>query len=165
VNRKPAGQVEIGEDAHYQATIREVQMPDVLKQNSVSFDGATRVLTEATAEAERLGVAVCVAVADRAGHMVAFGRMDGAPLLSAQIAQDKAYTVAAFGLPTHEWWDLVREEPALLHGMVKTDRLIIFGGGVPLAGGGETVGAVGVSGGSSEQDRQIATAGAAALTT
>jgi uncharacterized protein GlcG (DUF336 family) len=140
-------------------------MPDVLQQTSISFDGATRVLTEAMAEAGRLGVPACVAVADRAGHLVAFGRMDGAPLLSAQIAQDKAYTVSAFGLPTHQWWDLVREEPALLHGIVKTDRLIIFGGGVPLTRGGETVGAVGVSGGSSDQDHQIAAAGAAALTT
>ena len=140
-------------------------MPDVLQQTSISFDGATRVLTEAMAEAGRLGVPACVAVADRAGHLVAFGRMDGAPLLSAQIAQDKAYTVSAFGLPTHQWWDLVREEPALLHGIVKTDRLIIFGGGVPLTRGGETVGAVGVSGGSSGQDHQIAAAGAAALTT
>jgi glc operon protein GlcG len=71
--------------------------------------------------------------------------------------------VSAFGLPTHEWWDLVREEPALLHGMVKTDRLIISGGGVPLVLGDETVGAVGVSGGSSEQARHIAAAGAAPL--
>ena len=164
VNHPPADQGRISEDAHYQAMIREVLMPDVLQQKSISFDGAARVLAEATAEADRLGVAVCVAVADQAGHLVAFGRMDGAPLLSAQIAQDKAYTVSAFGLPTHEWWDLVRDEPALLHGMVKTDRLIIFGGGVPLAQGNETVGAVGVSGGSSEQDRQIAAAGAAALT-
>jgi uncharacterized protein GlcG (DUF336 family) len=140
-------------------------MPDVLQQTSISFDGATRVLTEAMAEADRLGVPACVAVADRAGHLVAFGRMDGAPLLSAQIAQDKAYTVSAFGLPTHEWWDLVREEPALLHGIVKTDRLIIFGGGVPLTRGDETVGAVGVSGGSADQDHQIAAAGATALTT
>ena len=162
MNHAPADQRRIGEDAHYQATIREVPMPDVLQQKSISFDGATRVLAEATAEADRVGVAVCVA--GPVGHLVAFGRMDGAPLLSAQIAQDKAYTVSAFGLPTHEWWDLVREEPALLHGMVKTDRLIIFGGGVPLAQGNETVGSVGVSGGSSEQDRQIAAAGAAALT-
>ena len=78
-------------------------MPDVLQQTSISFDGATRVLTEAMAEADRLAVPACVAVADRAGHLVAFGRMDGAPLLSAQIAQDKAYTVSAIGLPTHEW--------------------------------------------------------------
>jgi uncharacterized protein GlcG (DUF336 family) len=165
VDHRPAGRLRIGEDAHYEATIREVLMPDVLQQTSISFDGATRVLTEAMAEADRLAVPACVAVADRAGHLVAFGRMDGAPLLSAQIAQDKAYTVSAFGLPTHEWWDLVREEPALLHGIVKTDRLIIFGGGVPLTRGDETVGAVGVSGGSSDQDHQIAAAGAAALTT
>jgi glc operon protein GlcG len=165
VDQQPAGRLWIREDAQYKVTFREVLMPDVLQQKSISFDGATRVLTEATAEADRLGVPACVAVTDRAGHLVAFGRMDGAPLLSAQIAQDKAYTVSAFGLPTHQWWDLVREEPALLHGIVKTERLIIFGGGVPLTRGDETVGAVGVSGGSSDQDHQIATAGAAALTT
>jgi uncharacterized protein GlcG (DUF336 family) len=51
----------------------------------------------------------------------------------------------------------------LLHGIIKTDRLVVFGGGVPLVADGETIGAVGVSGGSSAQDVQIAEAGAAAV--
>jgi uncharacterized protein GlcG (DUF336 family) len=92
--------------------------------------------------------------------------MDGAPLLSAQIAQDKAYTVAAFGgVPTHEWWNMIQDESPVLHGIVKTDRLVVCGGGVPLLVDGALIGAAGASGGSAEQDRAVAEAGAHALTT
>jgi uncharacterized protein GlcG (DUF336 family) len=115
-------------------------------------------------EAERLAVDVCVAAADSGGHLLAFARMNRAPVLCIQIAQDKAYSVAAFGgLPTSEWWRLLESEPALLHGIVKTDRLVVFGGGLPLVADGRTIGGIGVSGGSSEQDVRIAEAGAAAL--
>ncbi len=137
---------------------------DVAQFQTLTYDGARRALSAALAEAGRLGVAVCVAVADRAGHLLAFARMDGAPVLSAQIAQDKAFTVTAFnGLPTHEWFPVLEREPALLHGIVKTERLVIFGGGVPVMVGDDLVGAVGASGGSAEQDRQVAAAGASAL--
>ena len=85
------------------------------------------------AHALSIGVPVCIAVADRSGALLAFARMDGAPQMSATIAQDKAYTVAAFaGLPTHQWYDLIKDDPPVLHGIVKTDRLIVFGGGVPI---------------------------------
>ena len=67
------------------------------------------------------------------------------------------------GLPTSDWWRMLESEPALLHGIVKTDRLIVFGGGVPLVADGRTIGAIGVSGGSSEEDVQIAEAGAAVV--
>jgi uncharacterized protein GlcG (DUF336 family) len=135
---------------------------DLVRETStLTLEGARRALEAAVREADRLGVAVCVAVADAAGDLLAFARMDGAPLLSASIAQDKAYTVAAFGgLPTHEWFDLIKDEPPLLHGIVKTDRLVVFGGGVPVRSGGRLVGAVGASGGSAEQDRVVAQAGA-----
>jgi glc operon protein GlcG len=109
-------------------------------------------------------VPVCIAVCDQAGHLVAFERMDGAPLMSAQLAQDKAYSVCAFnGLPTDQWWSILATESALLHGIVKTDRLVIFGGGAPIRSGRHLVGAVGVSGGSEDQDGQIAKAAASSL--
>jgi glc operon protein GlcG len=131
---------------------------------TLTLAGAQAALGAAVEDAHALGLAVCVAVADAAGGLLAFARMDGAPLLSAGLAQDKAYTVAAFnGVPTHEWFGLIETEPALLHGIVKTDRLVVFGGGVPVLLDGAVVGAVGVSGGSAEQDRQVAEAGAAAL--
>lgn len=135
-------------------------MVDLIDARTVGFAGARRVLDAAMQEATRLQVSVAVAVADLAGNLVAYGRMDGAPLLSGQIAQDKAYTVAAFGLPTHEWFEMIKDDPALLHGIVKTERLIVFGGGTPIRVSGQLVGAVGISGGSADQDRRIAEAAA-----
>ena len=84
--------------------------------------------------------------------------------MSATLSQDKAYTVAAFaGLPTHQWYDLIKDDPPVLTGIVKTDRLVVFGGGVPIHSGGALAGSVGVSGGSAEQDRAIAEAGASLI--
>jgi glc operon protein GlcG len=133
---------------------------------TITFEAARQVLDVAAGHARSLGVSVCIAVADRAGHLVVFARLDGAPLLSTQIAQDKAYSVAAFGgLPTHEWWNMIQDEPPLLHGIVKTDRLVVFGGGVPVHADGALIGAVGVSGGSAQQDQAVAEAGAQAVAT
>jgi glc operon protein GlcG len=137
---------------------------DYVMSPSVTLAAAQRAVAAALEEAENLSVDVCIAATDRAGHLLAFARMDRAPILCAQIAQDKAYSVAAFGgLPTSDWWRLLESEPALLHGITKTERLVVFGGGVPLVIDGKTVGGIGVSGGSSEQDVQIAEAGAAVL--
>lgn len=136
-------------------------MSDTANFPVLTLAGAQRVLEASLAHAKSIGVAVCVAVTDRSGVLLAFGRMDGAPMMSATIAQDKAYTVAAFsGLPTDQWYDMIKDDPPVLTGIVKTDRLIVFGGGVPVMADGVVAGAVGVSGGSSEQDRSIAEAGA-----
>lgn len=130
---------------------------------NLTLAGAQKALDAALAYCADNDEKVDIAVCDRAGHLVAFVRMDGAPLLSMQIAQDKAYSVAAFGPPTKDWWDMIKDEPPLLHGIVKTDRLQIFGGGVPITKDGVTVGAVGVSGSTSEGDHLVASAGAAAV--
>ncbi len=139
---------------------------DYVATPSATLACAQRVIAAALEKAEALSVTVCIAVTDSAGHLLAMVRMDRAPLMCIQIAQDKAYSVAAFaGLSTGEWWRMLESEPPLLHGIVKTDRLVVFGGGVPLvADAAVTIGAVGVSGGSSAQDVQVAEAGAAVLT-
>jgi glc operon protein GlcG len=99
-----------------------------------------------------MSVDVCIAVTDAAGHLLAMARMDRAPLLCIGIAQDKAYSVATFaGLPTKDWWGVLESDPALMRGIVKTDHLVVFGGGVPLVADGRTIGAIGVSGGTSDQ--------------
>jgi uncharacterized protein GlcG (DUF336 family) len=136
---------------------------DVVSMSSLSLSAARRVADGAIAAAESKGVAVCIAVCDPSGAAIVTLRMDGAPRLCAEIALNKAYTVASFnGMPTHNWWPALAEEPALAHGFTHTDRLIVFAGGVPVVIGGAVVGAIGVSGGSTEQDREIAEAGAAA---
>jgi glc operon protein GlcG len=131
-------------------------MSIIVESRSISLEAAQHVVEVAVASAARQGINACVAVSDQAGHLISYVRMDRALLLCGQLAEDKAYTAVAFGIPTHEWWDTVRDEPALLHGVIKTDRLIIFGGGMPIVDAGELIGAVGVSGGSPEQDRAIA---------
>jgi glc operon protein GlcG len=111
------------------------------------------------------GFAMCICVVDTAGEPVVAVRMDGAPRLSASIAADKAWTVTSFaGMPTSAWWGAIKDDPTLVHGITNTPRLIIFGGGEPLMVDGQLVGAIGVSGGTSEQDADIAQAAAAALT-
>ena len=136
----------------------------VRTQQTLSYDGARAVVDSASARAQALGVPTNIAVVDLAGALLAFARLDGAPLLSGEIAQDKAYTVAAFnGVPTHAWFAMIEAEPALREGIVHRDRLVIFAGGVPVTVGGTVVGAVGVSGGTAEQDREIAEAGASAV--
>jgi uncharacterized protein GlcG (DUF336 family) len=89
--------------------------------------------------------------------------MDGAPLLSVQIAQDKAYTTIGFGMATHEWFDFIKNDPPLLHGIIKTDRLVVFGGGFPIKTDAGIIGGLGVSGGHWSEDMEVAQAGLAAL--
>lgn len=130
---------------------------------SLGSEDAGRIASVCLEKARELGVAVCVAVVDNAGHLLHFQRMDGAPLLSVSIAQDKAYSVTAFnGLPTDAWWDLLSHDDAVKHGIIKSERLIVFGGGRPCIVDGQIVGAIGVSGGSADQDVAIALAGASA---
>lgn len=75
----------------------------------------------------------------------------------------RTLTYAGARVATHDWFDLIKDDPPLREGIVHRDRLVVFGGGVPIRVDGEVVGSVGVSGGSAAQDREIAEAGAAAL--
>jgi uncharacterized protein GlcG (DUF336 family) len=90
--------------------------------------------------------------------------MDGAALLSVQIAQDKAYTAVGFGMSTDAWHPFIKDDPPLADGAVGgIDRLVIFGRGSPITHGDRIVGAIGVSGGHYTQDMEVAEAGLAAV--
>jgi uncharacterized protein GlcG (DUF336 family) len=131
-------------------------------QDVITADGAISVIDGAVVEATRLGVAVVVSVVDRAGQLVSFLRMDGSPMISVDVATDKAWTAACFGRPTKWWADEIAKNPGLA-ALGNNNRLMPMPGGVPLTVAGSMVGAVGVSGASSEQDRLIAEAGAGTL--
>lgn len=130
---------------------------------SITAEAAADVLKAAVAKAGEIGVPMVIAVVDESGILKAFTRMDGAALLSVGIAQDKAYTAAAYGISTDTWFEFIKNDPPLLHGIIKTPRLVVFGGGYPLQVDGGVVGAIGVSGGHYEQDMVVAQAGVAAL--
>jgi uncharacterized protein GlcG (DUF336 family) len=132
-------------------------------KSSITIEAAQRMITAAEKKATEMGKPMCIAVCDADGTLKAFSRMDGAPLLAVQIAQDKAYTAISFSMASHEWYDFIKDDPPLLHGIVKTDRLIVFGGGYPITANGEIIGGIGVSGGHYSHDMEVAQAGLQAL--
>ena len=136
---------------------------NTFQKASITTETARRILAAAEAKACEMGIPSTIAITDESGILKAFSRMDGAPLLTVQIAQDKAYTASSFGMATDGWHDFIKNDPPLLYGVVKTERLIIFGGGYPIQQDGTLIGGIGVSGGHYTQDMQIAQAGLAAM--
>ncbi|MGH7761916.1 MAG: GlcG/HbpS family heme-binding protein [Candidatus Dormibacteraceae bacterium] len=138
-------------------------MSDTFQRPSISSDLAQRVIAAAEAKAKQMGHPFVIAVCDESGVLKAYSRMDGAALLSVQVAQDKAYTAVGFGLSTDGWHEFIKNDPPLAAGAVGgIDRLVVFGGGYPIKIGDAVVGAVGVSGGHYSQDMEVAKAGLAA---
>ncbi len=134
------------------------------QKSSITLEAAERIIKAAEKKSQEMGKAMVIAVCDEDGTLKAFRRMDGAALLSVQIAQDKAYTAISFGgLATHEWYDFIKNDPPLLHGIVKSNRLIVFGGGYAIKTDAGIIGGIGVSGGHYSEDMQVALAGLEAL--
>ena len=134
-----------------------------LIKKSIDIVTAEKAIAAAAKKADELGLKMCIAVSDEAGDLKAFRRMDGAPKLSIQIAEDKAFTSASYGLATHVWYEFIKDDPPLLHGITHTPRLIVFGGGFPIILEGEVVGAIGISGGHYKQDMECARAALQAI--
>lgn len=124
---------------------------------------ADAILTAALAHAATINLPVSIAIVDTAGQLLRFTRQSGAILVSLSMAQDKAHTAVAFGLPTHEWINLIKDDPQLLYGIPPYPRLVIIGGGYPIRFGETLLGGIGVSGGHYLQDMEVARAGLAAL--
>jgi uncharacterized protein GlcG (DUF336 family) len=130
----------------------------------VTLTDARRVIVAAEKKAVEIKQPMNIAVADEGGNLVAHVRMDGAWLGSVDIAIKKAYTSRAFDIATK---DLAAHSQSggQFFGIHASNngRIMIFAGGVPLKRDGRVVGAVGVSGGSGDQDHSVAEAGAAAF--
>src|SRR3546814_16646467 len=107
----------------------------------------------------------CISIVDDAGDLKAFLRMDGAAKMALDSSQNKAFTAVSFGMSTDQWWEFIKDDAPLLHGITHTPRLTVFGGGYPIREGDHVIGGIGVSGGHYSQDMQIANAGLASLGT
>ncbi len=130
----------------------------------VSLADARRVIAAAEKKAAEIGQPMNIAVADEGGNIVSHVRMDGAWLGSIDISQKKAYTSRAFDIATKDLAS--HSQPGQqFYGIHASNngKIMIFAGGIPLKKGGKVVGAVGVSGGSGDQDHAVAEAGAAAF--
>ncbi len=122
------------------------------------------MIAAAIEQATQLEADVSVAVVDGGGNLVAFGRMDGAEIAGPTLAVDKAYTSVSNRISTQEL-SVLAAPGGPLFGLHSNGggRFVIFGGGIPIFDGDVVVGAIGVSGGSVDQDVACASAGAAVL--
>src|SRR5215218_10726807 len=130
----------------------------------VTLSDARRVIAAAEKKAEQIGQPMNIAVADEGGNLVSHVRMDDAWIGSIDISIKKAFTSRAFDIATK---DLAEHSQSggQFFGIHASNggRVMIFAGGIPLKREGKVVGAIGVSGGSGEQDHEVAEAGSAAL--
>jgi uncharacterized protein GlcG (DUF336 family) len=130
----------------------------------VTLADARKVIAAAEKKALEMKRPMNIAVVDEGGNLVSHVRMDGAWIGSIDISINKAFTARAFDISTKEL--AANSQPGDqffgIH-VSNRGRIMIFAGGIPLNRGGKTVGAIGVSGGSGEQDQTVAEAGAAAF--
>src|ERR1700733_15893598 len=130
----------------------------------VTLADARRIIAAAEIKAAEIGQPMNIAVVDAGGNLVAHVRMDKAWIGSVDISINKAWTSRAFDIPTKELAEH-SQSGGQFFGIHASNhgRVMIFAGGIPLKQDGKVVGAIGVSGGSGEQDHAVAEAGAAVV--
>jgi uncharacterized protein GlcG (DUF336 family) len=130
----------------------------------ITLEDARRVIAAAEKKAQAIGQPMNIAVVDEGGNLIAHVRMDRAWIGSIDISINKAWTARAFNISTKQLAEFSQSGDQFFGIHVSNrGRVMIFAGGVPLKRGEEVVGAIGVSGGSGEQDQAVAEAGAAAF--
>lgn len=139
-----------------------VPPPNVPYGISISADSAKKLAAAAIAEARKNNWAMAVAVVDTGGYLVYFERMQDTQLGSVEVAIEKAKSAALFRRPTKSFQDTLAAGGAGLRLLGLTGAIPVEGG-IPIIVDGKLVGAVGASGGSSDQDGRTAQAGVAAM--
>jgi uncharacterized protein GlcG (DUF336 family) len=129
----------------------------------ITLKEAKAIIAAAEAKAAEVGQPMNIAVSDAGGNLISHVRMDGAWIGSIDISIKKAYTSRAFDIATKDLADHSQSGGQFFGINASNDgKIMIFAGGIPLKNEGRVVGAIGVSGGSGEQDHVVAEAGAAA---
>lgn len=128
----------------------------IVNTSTISLAAAQALLAEARSACAASGFAATIAITDAGGHLRAFERADTAPFLTVDVAIDKAWTAASFGMATHDWNGYMAEPQVAP--LAHHPRLMPVGGGMPLFHDGQLVGGIGISGGSAVQDHDAAEA-------
>jgi uncharacterized protein GlcG (DUF336 family) len=143
-----------------------VRGPTASQAAGMTLAAARRVVAAVETEARAMRVALSVAVVDSGDQLVAFARMDGADLVTVNLAIDKAFSALVNRMPTADLAPLVQPGAEFYgYDSLAGGRMVVFAGGLPLERRGVLVGAVGVSGGDSTQDARAVEAGARAFDT
>lgn len=129
----------------------------------VSIHAAKEMVRAAHTKAGELGIKVTAAVVDPDGHLIAMGRMDDAWPLSLDLAINKAFTAATLQLPTHQLQNIPTQRWFRSFVIANQGRIVPDGGGMPILQATQIIGAVGVSGGTADQERQCCRAAAAVM--
>jgi uncharacterized protein GlcG (DUF336 family) len=130
----------------------------------ITLEEAQRIISAAEDKARQMGQPMNIAVMDAGRNLVAFHRMDGAWVASTDIAIDKAFTSAGRGLTTRKLGEMAQPgQPLFGINTTNSGRIVIFAGGIPLMRDSEVIGAIGVSGGTVDEDHEVAEAGVNAL--
>ena len=124
--------------------------------NRLGIEDARVLIEGARRKAEAIDVPMCIAIADEAGNLIAFERMDGSKIHSINVANDKAYTAGASRKATHEY-NAVNVPGNLAYGMHTEcgSRISTVGGGLPIQVDGTFVGGIGASSGTPQQDMEV----------
>ena len=125
--------------------------------NNLSLEKARKIIRAGEKKAKEMNLSAVFAVVNSEGNLIIEERMDNAILVSVEVAYKKAYTAAALKLNTQDLTALV-QPGAMFYGLQSDPKYIVFGGGMLLKVDGKIVGAVGVSGGSAQEDMEIAKA-------
>ena len=129
---------------------------------AITLEQAKKVMAGAEAEAKKNKWNVVITILDSGAHVVMVSRLDGTQFGSIDVARDKAYSAVAFRRPTKVFQDLIAQGGANLR-LLNLSGASMLEGGIPIVVGGKLIGAIGVSGVTSQQDAQIAQAGIDAL--
>ena len=134
-------------------------MADTSPSLKLTIEGAMKLLDAAMAKARDMKVPECIAVVDAGGHLLAFGRMDGAFALSIDTALVKAMRAASYGIPTGD----IAAGVDIKLAIATQGKRVNLPGGLPVIVDGHVIGAIGVGSGTGEQDREVAAAALGAI--
>ena len=138
--------------------------PTASQATGMTLAAARRMIDAVESVARELRTALSVAVVDAGDQLVAFARMDGADLVSIELARNKAFSALMNRMATRDLGPVVQPGTEFYgYDSLAGGRMVVFAGGMPLERDGVLVGAVGVSGGSSEEDQRAADAAVAAF--
>ncbi len=128
------------------------------RHSGPTLAAARRMADRAEAEARRMGIPVCIALCDAEGGQILFHRMEGSLPASVALAPGKAWTAASYRMGSDEVGRLAAPGGMLAGLNAGGGPVVTFGGGLPVRAGGRVIGAIGISGGTVEEDMQIARA-------
>ncbi|PJE55445.1 MULTISPECIES: GlcG/HbpS family heme-binding protein [unclassified Marinomonas] len=130
---------------------------NTITRQDLTTQTALHLCRVAIDKAEQLGINICITIVCSSGRSLASVAMNNAPLLSQAISHKKAFTAVSFGIPTKEWQTRLAERNNTLLALQSEPDFTFLGGGIPISHQGSVVGAIGVSGGSEQQDIDCAT--------